>query len=250
MRDCDYTQCQNAAYAFRCLPRVSLPPTAKQVIMLLSPMPEKTAGGPRLPGVPLGMAFGGGTEQAPDVELFLDLTCPLSGKLFTTVYPAMRPGGALHGKAHFVFQHVVQPWHAQSEAMHTAVLAVRALKGKEAALDFCLALYEAHDDFTDEAVADETRLATMSRLVALAGVVVQERLEELLPLTTKDQEDHKTIEQVLKWTILQHRTRGVHTTPTVFVHGIEAPQVTSSWTTDQWAQMLDELTAALPAEAA
>lgn len=200
--------------------------------------------GPRLPPRPLGMAFGEGGPSAPAVELFMDLACPFSGRLFAAVHPASRPGGALHGKARFIFQHVVQPWHPQSEVMHAAALAVRELRGEEKALDFCLALFEAYDDFTDEAVGDETRDVTAGRLAALAAAAAGAQADAVLPLITKGDDAYKRTLQALKWTVKQHRSRAVHVTPTVFVHGIEAPQISSSWTTGQWAELLDELAAA------
>jgi hypothetical protein len=39
----------------------------------------------------------------------------------------------------------------------------------------------------------------------------------------------------LKWATKYHRVRGVHVTPTVFLNGIEAPDVSSGWDADQWA---------------
>jgi len=38
----------------------------------------------------------------------------------------------------------------------------------------------------------------------------------------------------LKKFVRYHRVRGVHVTPTVFVNGIEATEIGSSWTGDQW----------------
>ena len=37
------------------------------------------------------------------------------------------------------------------------------------------------------------------------------------------------VTQHLKWTAKYHRTRGVHTTPTVFINGIEADDVSPRW---------------------
>ncbi|KAG8461438.1 hypothetical protein KFE25_001042 [Diacronema lutheri] len=200
-----------------------------------------TAGGPPLPSRPLGSAFGGGGPSTPLVELFLDLACPFSAKQLRAVYPAAQPGGALHGKARFVMEHVIQPWHAQSEVLHAVAFAVRARKGVDAALSYCLAVLDAYESFTDAAVAGETRLETAARAAALAETSVGMPAAELLPLVTPGRAENAPIHQLEKWTVRQHRARGVHVTPTVFVHGVEAPQVSSSWTVEQWLAMLDEL---------
>ena len=37
--------------------------------------------------------------------------------------------------------------------------------------------------------------------------------------------------------------RAVHVTPTVFVNGIEAPDISSGWTAEEWRAKLDGLIA-------
>ncbi|MEK9722523.1 MAG: hypothetical protein VW405_03420, partial [Rhodospirillaceae bacterium] len=46
------------------------------------------------------------------------------------------------------------------------------------------------------------------------------------------------VTQSLKWAVKYHRTRGVHVTPTVFVNGTEAPDVSSGWSADEWMEKL------------
>jgi protein-disulfide isomerase len=191
------------------------------------------------------MSFGGGGPDAPKIEAFLDVACPFSCKLFKAAYPAAKPGGALAGKATFAFEHIVQPWHAQSEVMHSAVLAVRARTSLDKALAYTLALCEAYDQYTDAAVVGETRIATAARLAEMAERVAGvPKADVVAALTRTNAEASPPIMQQLKWVVRQGRARGVHVTPTVFVNGIEAPQVSSSWTVEQWANMLDELAGA------
>ncbi|KAJ1621154.1 hypothetical protein T492DRAFT_601756 [Pavlovales sp. CCMP2436] len=203
-----------------------------------------TAGSPPLPTAPLGLAFGGGNASTPKIEVFVDFACPFSGELFRTIWLASRPGGPLYGRAQFVLQLVVQPWHPQSEVMHEAVVAVRALAGSELALSFAHFLWLAYADFVDAAVVSETRMQTAGRLAVLAESVTGVSAAELLPLLTHGDPSNWPTAQMLKWQVRQHRTRGVHVTPTCFVYGIEATQISSSWTVKQWAAMLDELGAA------
>ena len=55
-------------------------------------------------------------------------------------------------------------------------------------------------------------------------------LGDLLSLkNVKDNGGLGDITQYLKWTAKYHRTHGVHTTPNVFINGIEADDVSSRW---------------------
>jgi hypothetical protein len=55
----------------------------------------------------------------------------------------------------------------------------------------------------------------------------------LMPTGTGGNEGN-AMTQEIKWASKFHRTRGVHVTPTVFVNGIEAGVVSSSWTEEDW----------------
>ena len=43
------------------------------------------------------------------------------------------------------------------------------------------------------------------------------------------------VTQAIKWSVKFHRARSVHVTPTVLLNGIEAPDVSSGWSAEQWA---------------
>ena len=43
---------------------------------------------------------------------------------------------------------------------------------------------------------------------------------------------------LLKFCCKYHRIRAVHVTPTVFVNGIEASDISSGWTVEQWGEKL------------
>mmetsp|Transcript_8107 Transcript_8107/g.23861 ORF Transcript_8107/g.23861 Transcript_8107/m.23861 type:complete len:203 (-) Transcript_8107:236-844(-) len=200
-----------------------------------------TAGGPPLPKTPLGTALNDGSSTIV-VELFLDLTCPFSRKMFTTIHDGLKGGTLGGGKAKFVFQNVVQPWHAQSTIVHEAALAVKRV-APEKFVGFCRAVYDSFDAFTSTSVQPETREQTGNRLAALAesacGVPASD-VQALLKLTGEGNAGCAVTQEV-KWYVKHHRARGVHVTPTVFVNGIEAPQAGSAWTAEQWSSLLDEL---------
>ena len=78
---------------------------------------------PPLPPTQVGVAL---VNTRPDVniELFLDLICPFSKKMFCTLYEAVLP--KLAGKpVTMVINQVVQPWHPQGTYVHEAALAVK-----------------------------------------------------------------------------------------------------------------------------
>lgn len=61
------------------------------------------------------------------VELFIDLCCPFSKKMFGVVYDQLCPQleAARPGAVQFVVQNVPQPWHPQSSYMHEASFAAK-----------------------------------------------------------------------------------------------------------------------------
>jgi len=46
------------------------------------------------------------------------------------------------------------------------------------------------------------------------------------------------VTKLLKFHTKHHRTRGVHVTPTVYMNSIEAPDVSSGWSAEQWVEKL------------
>ena len=76
-----------------------------------------------MPPAPVGLKL----TQAPNptvvVEMFHDVCCPFSKKMYDTVdggvLPALADKG-LSDQIDFVWQSVPQPWHAQSCLMHVA----------------------------------------------------------------------------------------------------------------------------------
>ena len=49
------------------------------------------------------------------------------------------------------------------------------------------------------------------------------------------------VTQNLKWAVKYHRGRGVHVTPTVFINGLEAYDISSGWTSRDWLERLEPM---------
>lgn len=189
------------------------------------------------------------------VEVYLDATCPFSGKMVKVLFGG--GGGAAsvlatHSGVRFVVHQVPQPWHAQSTLVHEALFAVRRLlpSASDARfLAFIVLLHERQTDFFDVNAWSLTRADIHAKLAALAldaaGV-------DILPLLAINEAEKAKgmlnpgsgVTADLKLACRFHRVRGVHATPTVFVNGIEATAVSSGWTHEQWAAFLAPLVAA------
>jgi protein-disulfide isomerase len=80
--------------------------------------------GPRLFPTQAGFALSAAARAPIQVELFLDLVCPFSRKMFKTVHSEVIPS-LKDDSISFVLQQVPQPWHPQGTYVHEAALAVK-----------------------------------------------------------------------------------------------------------------------------
>ena len=193
---------------------------------------------PPLPPKPLGIVLLGTVAPAVTVEIFIDLACPFSRKVVST----LGNGGAdkWRGQSVDFVAHVVpQPWHPQSCVLAEAVLAAQKAGGDAAAWRFMNAVADNCALFTDVATKDKTRHDLYRALAGLAsGVGEGGSAVDILPLLLIGEESNNAVTQMLKFQVKYHRNRGIHVTPTVLVNGLEAPDVSSSWTAVQWAEKL------------
>ena len=184
------------------------------------------------------------------VELFIDLICPFSMKMFTCLYDN-DIFKAFEGKVSFVMQNVPQPWHPQGVYVHEVALAIKVHQ-PEVYAKCVRALYAAFDfgkgKFTDADTYDKSRsqvYADLLDVVAEAGAdkaLIGEKVK-LNTLQTPGGPVQATTSctQDIKWACKFHRKHGVHVTPTVYVNGLEAGIVSSGWTADQWKAFLEPL---------
>ncbi|TFJ87991.1 hypothetical protein NSK_000345 [Nannochloropsis salina CCMP1776] len=176
------------------------------------------------------------------VEVFLDLNCPPSRRCFKTLYE----GGIIEAykdkPVQILFHNVIQPWHAVGAWMHEAALAVKDLQ-PSAFYPYANKVFDAMERFSDVNTEEMTRKEVMAALIALgveAGVP-RPALEERLALQGGSSGNKGTATtQAVKWACKYHRRRGVHVTPTVFVNGLEASEVSSAWGVEEWKGLLDE----------
>ena len=104
------------------------------------------------------------------IELFLDLICPFSSKMFKTVYNEVLPTLPTDTPINFVLNQVPQPWHPQGTMVHEAALAVKEV-APESYPAYCHAIFKAYDDgaFKDDVTWDKTRRQIYDDCLALLG---------------------------------------------------------------------------------
>ena len=201
---------------------------------------------PPLPSVPAGIKLTNSFSSGVVVDLFHDVCCPYSKKMFDTVFRSLIPAlekENLIGGIQFLWQSVPQPWHAQSCCMHDAIMAASILD-VEKTPTYIFNIFAKQTDFFDDQAKNLSRVQIYEKLAAIGGESGYDisSLSALLSLEdVKGNEGLGNVTQYLKWAVKYHRVRGVHVTPTVFINGIEAPDVSSGWCDTEWLEKLQPM---------
>jgi len=180
------------------------------------------------------------------LQVFLDLDCPFSRKCFKTLYEGSVIDSYKGKPVQFLVQNVIQPWHPVGSLMHEVSLAVKSMQ-PSSFYPFVNCIFDAQESFSDVATENMTRGQVNEALVALAVEVgvSREALQERIALTGGGGGNAgSATTQEVKWACKYHRSRGVHITPTVFVNGLEASDISSGWTVGEWKELLDDCLAA------
>merc|ERR1712072_1492450 len=150
------------------------------------------------------------------VEMFLDVTCPFSNKMFETVVR----GGLMRKQpaVRFVIHQVVQPWHAQSTWAHEALFAARkTAKNMSAFVQVMDALLRNQEKYTDVMIWDKTRAEVQSILLdaVVEGGGDRDAVSALLKIDDEGiakgfKNPGSLVTPDLKVATKFHRKRGVH----------------------------------------
>jgi len=188
-----------------------------------------------VPAYPSGYRLGSG--DAPlQIEAFIDLECPFSKKAWPTLLGLVNqePSDRLAITA----QLTVLADHRQSWDLTKAVTAVAdpdPLQGWK----LISHLYQNQDRYSSTACEAKTH----QDVLALVATLIQE-FDAALPTheLVKDIGDESSaIASRAKTSIRYAISRGVWSTPTVFINGSEVPQLESSSTLSDWRAFLAEL---------
>jgi protein-disulfide isomerase len=151
-------------------------------------------------------------------------------------------------KVVFIIRQHIQPWHPSSTLVHEAGLAILRLtnNNSDRFWMFSAALFAHQKEYFDVNVVNETRNATYRRLAKLGAesqYVDEEAMYALLKVADVPGEDGglnigNQVTGDVRTITKMARLTGVHVTPTVLFDGVEAREISSSWTTEQWMQWL------------
>ena len=199
-----------------------------------------------LPREPIGIKMTHVPSPSVIVEMFHDVCCPFSNTMFTTIHGPVI--GELKKekvieKIEFVFHCVPQPWHSQSCCMNEAVMAAVILD-ETRAVSYIKGIFAHQESFFDDSTGDLSRNNLYEKLsdIALRSGYDRTKFRSLLSLEgVAGNEGLGDVTQHLKWAVKYHRVRAVHVTPTVFINGMEAPDVSSGWSPKEWLARLEPM---------
>ena len=163
------------------------------------------------------------------IEVFLDMVCPFSKKMFNTL---------ANSDLQFVFRHQVQPWHPQSSYLHYSVMLVNKFN-PEFLFKALQVLFESQDSFFDAQVQDLSPIQLYSRV---ADILNKNGIPfDIKNLSVGEGNTGSVLVPDMKYHMRFTRQLGVHTSPTVFIDGLEDSKISSSWAVDQWIQHLQSI---------
>ncbi|CAF0849571.1 unnamed protein product [Didymodactylos carnosus] len=171
------------------------------------------------------------------IDLFLDLTCPFSAKMWKTLVENNVLSS--YKNVQFIFRHQIQPWHAQSTLLHTALIAV-AKHHSEKFQKAASVLFNYQQEFFDAQVKELTFLQIYEKAIQLLKKECEISLDIDQFKVGQGNSGNSFVDD-LKYHIKYARKHAVHVSPTVFVNGLEEPSISSSWTNEQWKEFLTKL---------
>ena len=203
-----------------------------------------------LPQQPIGIKMTHAVSPSVVVEMFHDVCCPFSNTMFSTIYnpviSELRTNKVIDN-IEFLFHCVPQPWHSQSCCMNEGVMAAFILD-ESRAVSYINGIFAQQTTFFDDSTGDLSRNGLYERLSDIAVNSGYDRAEFRALLSLAEVEGNEGLGEVtqhLKWAVKYHRVRAVHVTPTVFINGMEAPDVSSGWGPEAWLEKLNPMLVSL-----
>ncbi len=166
---------------------------------------------------------------AREFEVFLEPTCPYSGKAFGKLEALLAAVG--EDKVTVTIRLHSQPWHMFSPVLIRAILAAAAVGGKDAAKAVMAAIYARIPEFEFERHATgPNRDATPNDLIR--------RIEGYTGLTLMAAFDDVELDKGMRWEAKYARQNGIHVSPSFLVDGIFQADMSSGDDVAKWAERL------------
>ena len=173
---------------------------------------------------------------AAELEVFLEPTCPFSGRAFGKLPALVAAVGADRLTVRLRF--LSQPWHLYSGVITRAILAASAACGADTGLAVMAAIYADRDAFEFD---DHCRGANMDR-------TPRDILGAVSDLAGRDLTEAfcwKTVDRAFRWNVRYGRQMGVHESPSFAIDRMVEARMSSGQAVEEWAQRIGpHLTAA------
>ena len=194
----------------------------------------------KFPTRPVGIVYGTLNNPLTVVEVFLDLICPYSCRMFKT----LRDEGILEDykdTIQFRMMQTIQPWHVASGLAHSCVLSMMRVDDS-ITKNYFGAMFDRQEQFFDDNIGHKSKNEILGEMADI-GAELGANKEDILSWAAMDAENNggKSVDKAMKLCTKYHRARGVHVTPTVFINGLEASEISSSWTADEWRELLNAI---------
>lgn len=164
-------------------------------------------------------------------EIFLEPTCPFSGRAFGKLEALMQAAGEDRLTLRLWLH--AQPWHMYSGVITRAILAAAAGPGgKEDARRLMAAVFARQPEFEFE---DHARGPNMDRTPRQ----ILQALEEISGLSLAAAFDERGLQKAIKAQTRYARQNGIHVSPTFMVNGLVQADLSSGDDIGRWLSALD-----------
>ncbi|MDQ8023332.1 MAG: DsbA family protein [Moraxellaceae bacterium] len=164
------------------------------------------------------------------LEVFLEPTCPYSGRAFGKLDALL----ALAGEDRLTIRIRLQPqpWHMFTPVTTRAILAASTTAGgREAARKVMAAIYAHRDEFEP---VDHCR----GPLLDKAPAELLARIEELSGFALRAAFEDSALTQPVKWQARYARQNGIHVSPSFMVDGLLVPDMSSGDEVEAWLKKI------------
>ena len=164
-------------------------------------------------------------------EMFLEPTCPYSGKAFAKLEQLLAEAG--EDRVTVKIRLHSQPWHMFSPVIVRAIYAAASLpEGKAAARKVMAAVYAHRDEFEFERHATgPNREATPNDLIR--------RIEGYIGLALMAAFDEPLLDRSTRWDARYARQNGIHVSPSFMIDGIFQGDMSSGDEVSAWVKKLE-----------
>ncbi|KAL0477758.1 hypothetical protein AKO1_014076 [Acrasis kona] len=189
----------------------------------------------------VGYEYPGTSQPQIHIELFADILCPYTRKAYLKIKEILSIYKAKGVNIQLRVVHAIQPFHPRSYYV-TSTIAAANLVGQRktgddtAAFKLTDKFFETLESYSEAKTNDVTPNELLKRLRVVAANET-DASEDEIEAAFKSQ----TVDAIVKGQLRYGRQNGVHVTPSILINGLLEGTFESSWTSEQWAKVIDPL---------